>query len=320
MKRPWCFLACLFLISGCAAPKLPQPTQDFRGLVEQLADPSMEGRGLGTAGLDRARDFVLQQLQSDGLVPAFSDNQYLQAISFRFRSRAVTIHNIAAGLPGCGDLAEQCIIVGAHYDHLGIGTQREGIFPGADDNASGTAAMLLLARRWAQRAEHDPAASRRTLIFVGFSSEEHDLRGSRHFVTHPEALAFDLHRAAAMINLDMVGRLRERTLYVIGNQTAPWWPQAIMAAHQHTPELQLRPIPIVLAVADHEPFAGIGIPVLQLFTGLHEDYHQPSDVAWKINAAGGELVVDFADALLQELAYDPAYTGRTTTALEASTP
>lgn len=242
-------------------------------------------------------------------------------------------------------LREEVIVVGAHYDHLGRGghgsrAEREGeIHYGADDNASGTAALLELARL----ASANRAAARRTVVFVAFGGEEEGLLGSNHFVNNPP---FPLDRTVAMLNMDMVGRLREDKLMVGGVGTAAEWRQMLERANGAT-EIKVAAagaepgrvpdgVPVVVAAngavvatagmrrpfalslnedgygpSDHSSFYGKQVPVLFFFTGTHDDYHRPTDTAERINYEGLAAVASLVGRLLADLQAAerrPAYT------------
>jgi hypothetical protein len=204
-----------------------------------------------------------------------------------------TVNNVLGVLPGHGPHADQYILIGAHYDHLGHGGQgslapgSHAIFPGADDNASGTAAMLKLADELSHRPPPD-----RSIIFAGWVAEEEGLIGSEYFVTHPP---IDLGKLVAVMNLDMVGRIRDQTLYTGGEGTAPSWQKILDEADKDSP-LQLKSIGKGgMGPSDHMSFALKKIPVLFFFSGLHMDYHRPGDKAYKVNYLGEEEVVELAE-------------------------
>ncbi len=213
------------------------------------------------------------------------------------------VGRLAAGRPGAPEAAHRqgTVILGAHYDHLGFGgpeSMAPGIVAphnGADDNASGVAAVLEAARTLvARRSELD-----RDVLFVAFSGEESGVLGSTAFARHPPA-GLDLYRTLAMINLDMVGRLREK-LTVLGIESADEWQGIVL------PKCRELDLPCALGgeaygPSDHTPFYAAGVPVLFLFTGSHDDYHKPSDDWQKINAAGGARV----SRLAADVAFDLA--------------
>ncbi|MFO0934042.1 MAG: M28 family peptidase [Planctomycetota bacterium] len=218
--------------------------------------------------------------------------------------RTVTADAAGAAGPAAGE-PKETVVVGAHYDHVGrgrfgslAGAAADGkIHNGADDNASGTAAMLEVAG-WltARRAE----LSRRVL-FLGFSGEELGLLGSKKYV---EAPLVPLADTVAMLNLDMVGRLDER-LYVGGTGTSPLWPDALERLNKAGPRLTLKLWPGGKAPSDHESFYGKDVPVLFFFTGLHGDYHRPSDDWNTLNYDGHAKVARLAAAVALEVATCP---------------
>lgn len=228
---------------------------------------------------------------------------------------AATIHNVGGLLPGRGPLADEVIVVGAHYDHLGRGEigslapdQRGEIHHGADDNASGVAGLVLLAQRLKQWADATPDAARRAVAFVAFSGEERGLLGSTYLVNHPDELAFPFERVVAMVNLDMIGRLRNDDLWVFGLDTGEGMADIFHDANAGL-GLDLQDAATSHAIgggaSDHAVFFLQRIPSVHLFTGVHEDYHRPSDTADKINAAGGARVVELAARVMDRLMTEP---------------
>lgn len=207
--------------------------------------------------------------------------------------------NVLAVLPGSGELASEVIVVGAHYDHLGLGGSgslapwtRE-IHNGADDNASGTAALLELARQSAAFNQ----ANRRTILFIAFAAEEQGLIGSEFYVRHP---LFDLENTVAMLNFDMVGRLRKDRLTAYGFDTAKQFEAWLEeAATEHG--IQLNKVAGGYGPSDHASFYGRGIPVLHYFTGFHSDYHRPSDDVERINVQGLRQIVAMNVELLKQV-------------------
>src|SRR5205823_497308 len=185
------------------------------------------------------------------------------------------------------------VVLGAHYDHLG----RSGgvVHPGADDNASGTAVVLGLARAFA-RAGGAP----RTLVFALFAGEEIGLLGSAHYAQHPTV---PVDRTIAMLNFDMVGRLRDRKLYVGGVESGVGL-RALVSAAANAEKLELDLGESPFAPSDHASFYTAGVPVLFFHTGGHDDYHRPGDTADKINAAGMAEVATVGARIAERLAAD----------------
>lgn len=219
--------------------------------------------------------------------------------------------NVVGWLEGSDpELRAEIIVIGAHYDHLGWGqsgslhTGPPAIHYGADDNASGVAGVIELARSLAR----DPQRTRRSVCFVLFSGEELGLLGSSHFVKEPP---FALEQVKAMLNMDMIGRLNaEGRLLVQGTGTAPHWPDLIRLCAQGLP---LEPILTEDGVgpSDQTAFVARRIPVLSFFSGVHDDYHRPTDTADKINFAGQVAILTLIRRILDPLVageVTPVYT------------
>lgn len=223
--------------------------------------------------------------------------------------RSATVHNVGAYLPGAGELADELVVVGAHYDHLGQGSygslarDNDGsVHPGADDNASGTAALVLLAERLKAWSDANPQAPRRGLLFVAFAGEERGLLGSMHMVRSPDTLPLPLASVAAMVNFDMVGRMRDDKLFLFSTESSKDWRPLLDAANEGV-GLKLGYSSFDgMGSSDHASFTTARIPAVHFFTGVHEDYHRPSDVAARINADGGAKVIDYAERAVRELA------------------
>jgi Zn-dependent M28 family amino/carboxypeptidase len=198
------------------------------------------------------------------------------------------VKNVVAVLEGEGPLADETIVVGAHYDHVGMGGEgslapgSKEVHNGADDNASGTVALIELARRLAARDQPLP----RRVVFIAFSAEELGLIGSAKYVDQP---VFPLEKTIAMFNMDMVGRLEEK-LTVFGTGTAPTF-EADVKRFGAARELDLVLKPEGFGPSDHSSFYGKKIPVLHFFTGTHSDYHRPGDDWDKVNVPGIDQIV-----------------------------
>jgi len=222
--------------------------------------------------------------------------------------KPVNVKNVVAVLDGVGPLAKETVVIGAHYDHLGYGG-RDSLAPGlkaihhgADDNASGTAALIELARRLAA----DPPANRRRIVFLAFSAEEIGLLGSAHYAKEP---LFPLDDTTAMVNLDMVGRLKDADngkpkLEVGGTGTAKEFNDLLDRLNgKHDFVLQKNSAGV--GPSDHTSFYLKGIPVFFFFTGLHREYHKPTDTADRINYPGLAKVTGFVEDLTRDLATEP---------------
>jgi hypothetical protein len=222
----------------------------------------------------------------------------MTAIKLQRRISANVIGKLTGSDP---QLKEQAVIIGAHYDHLGrsstgaMDPNSEGqIHNGADDNASGTAGMLELAQYFTSQKERP----RRSLIFMAFSGEELGLLGSAHYVEHP---TFPLAQTTAMINMDMVGRMRDSMLVVHGIGTSPPW-QALVERLNQPPQFRLTLKKEGPGPSDHASFYRKNIPVLFFFTNEHEDYHRVTDDADKINAGDEARILRFIAQLVTEVA------------------
>lgn len=203
-----------------------------------------------------------------------------------------TDHNVIGYIPGNDPVKKnEVIIIGAHYDHLGWGGQgsmmpdEHAIHNGADDNASGTAGMLELAQKFAAKRDHLD----RSMMFIAFGAEELGLIGSQYYVENPY---IPNEKVAAMINLDMIGRMENNELTVFGVGTSPVW-ERLIESSSHYETFSVRTNPDGFGPSDHASFYAKDIPVLFFHTGLHGDYHRPSDTAEKINYEGMESIVRY---------------------------
>jgi hypothetical protein len=208
-----------------------------------------------------------------------------------------TVNNVLAYLPGQTD---EYVIVGGHYDHLGRGnldslapSQIGQIHPGADDNASGTAGVLELARHFAPLK----GKLRRGILFMNFAGEELGLLGSAAWVQNPTK---PLDKAVAMLNMDMIGRIKDEKVYIGGVGTGSTF-QNVLEHSQSSPPFKIEYSPSGYASSDHTSFIGKKIPVLFFFSGLHSDYHKPSDTWEKINADAAVHLLDMVEKVTEQL-------------------
>ena len=275
--------------------------------IEYLASERLAGRMTGTPGNDSAAAYLARRYAELGLQPVSPG--YLQKFVARPAARggqvvSLPTQNVFAVLPGTDPvLRNQYIVIGAHFDHLGTSTQSaldpdvEGaVRLGADDNASGTAAVIELARLLAR------APVRRSIIFANFSGEEEGLLGSAYFADHSPV---PVDSMVAMLNFDMVGRLRRDELIVYGVGTATEFPALIERANAATRLKVTAQGGDGFGASDHSSFYVKNIPVLHFFTNQHDDYHRASDVVAKINAGGEARVVSLAERLVRAIADNP---------------
>jgi hypothetical protein len=225
------------------------------------------------------------------------------AMSAGIKQTSKQVENVTAMLPGTGPHADEYVVIGAHYDHLGHGGPgslspwSHGIHHGADDNASGTTVMLELADRFAHLG---PQA--RTIVFIAFTGEEEGLIGSQHFVSHPP---IPLDKVAAMLNLDMVGRVKGKQLLIGGKGTAPNFPEMVAKADEGLPLILGEFGKGGIGPSDHTSFALKKIPVMFFFSGLHMDYHRPTDTADKINFEGMDQIVQLGERVVTAMTTMP---------------
>jgi Zn-dependent M28 family amino/carboxypeptidase len=271
--------------------------EDILKHLEFLASDEMKGRRTGSDEEKLAGEYIVKHFQTCGLKPAGEEKGYKQ----KFRAVAFTGTNIIGVLPGSSQVkAGEYVAVGAHYDHVGLGnfgsrTNSSGqIHNGADDNASGTSALLELVEAFSKKP------TKRSLLFLAFSGEEMGLIGSHAWCEKPTR---PLARIAAMVNLDMVGRCTNDWLYVGGVGTSKSFPDLIRKQAEKFP-FRIEMGPGGTGPSDFESFYKKDIPVLFFFTGLHEQYHSPADKVALINTADEAGVAKLAYRVIQKLADD----------------
>jgi Zn-dependent M28 family amino/carboxypeptidase len=277
--------------------------------IRQLSDDKLGGRMTGSLGADSAAAYIARRFEEVGLQP--SAGGWFQTFTVA-KDAPVAQHthvgglrakNVIGLLPGRDPvLRNETLIVGAHYDHLGLGgfgsldpDSTGQVHNGADDNASGVAALLELARA----AARAPSRLRRSLVFVAFAGEELGLRGSEQYTAAPP-IALD--RTRAVINLDMVGRARGRVLVgAFGRLPGP----PLLPRLQSWTRLAVQDFArggYSEEESDVGPFAKRGVPAVAFFTGFHSDYHRPTDDWPAVDADGGAAVAELALKLVEELA------------------
>jgi hypothetical protein len=297
MKFKVFFTGILLIALGCREQAIPEVT--LQEDVQILASDSLMGRETGKEGAEMAAGYLEKRMRDLRLQPFDADKDFVQDFSFQPKKDphsqveygATTDSSLnAKNLLGYIDNGgARTVILGAHYDHLGMGGEgslyrgEPAVHNGADDNASGVATLLKLAKMLQESPE-----ARDNYLIILFSGEEIGLLGSNYFAKNP---TLDLDQVAYMINLDMVGRLREdKTLSVSGTGTAPVWAQMLNSLN---PGFNLVLNESGVGPSDHTSFYLQDIPVLHFFTGQHEDYHKPSDDAEKLNYEGMEEIAAY---------------------------
>ncbi len=269
------------------------------GHVAILASDSMEGRGLGTRGKVLAKNYIASQFEQIGLKPMGED--YFHHFAMRIGLAWVPATNVVGYLEGSDpDLRSEYIVLGAHYDHLGyvLSNEEKIIYPGADDNASGTAAIIELARFFAA----NPEKIGRSIVFVAFDAEESGLVGAERFIS--ENSVFEVSDFRAMFSFDMVGMydnnggvdLRGMESMVNGGRLAREY------ANIHNINLQRVTVELE-ARTDTRPFGQRGIPAVHVFTGLGSPYHQPEDTYDLLDYDGMAIIVGFMGDVIAALSF-----------------
>lgn len=292
----------LGIAAACATGRSSAAEIGMQDRIAVLTAPEMQGRGAGTAGIDAAAERIASWFEVAGLKPGGEDGSWYQTFmpeSPRIADAAVLppgaewgkirLRNVVGILPGTG---EGWVVVGAHYDHLGFDGEGR-IFAGADDNASGVAALCEAA---AELAKESPRA--RGILFIAFSGEEWGLLGSSWYVAHPLR---PLASVTAMINLDTVGRMEGRKLFAFSAASGAELADALRGVNLG--------FGFDLAIPEKGPFGSDqisfiekGIPAIHLFTGPNADYHRITDTAEKINIGDLQEVAAFTAELARFLA------------------
>ena len=313
MRTKWMILSLAFVF---VVQTQAQKQDDMRQAVEYLASQELGGRYPGTAGDTLASEYIVGQLRGLKLKPVVKGKKkkgYYHDFTYGKEVERTT-HNIIAVLPGKDkQLRNEYIVIGSHYDHLGMGGKDSGsrrpdtlgVHPGADDNASGDAVVLELAKYFKK------ARSPRSIIFAFFGAEEQGLVGSKQFLEWMKQtddqrinLPADRKGIVAMVNLDMVGRMRDNAMSVSGTGTSSQF-KAIAEAVAAQTNLNISCVPDGYGPSDHASFVAQDIPVLFLTTGGHMEYHTPDDVPSTLNYDGMQQTLDFSKELVTRLTNMP---------------
>ena len=305
------FLAFVFVLQASAQREEMQQT------VAYLASQELGGRYPGTAGDTLASAYIVDKLRSLKLKPilkAKKEKGFFQDFTYGKDEKQRTTHNIIAVLPGKDkQLKHEYIVIGSHYDHLGMGGEGSGsrrpdtlaVHPGADDNASGDAVVLELAKYFKK------VGSPRSLIFAFFGAEEQGLVGSKQFLEWMKQadaqrinLPADRKEIVAMVNLDMVGRMRDQALSVSGTGTSSAF-KTIVEQVAEQQNLHVSCVPDGYGPSDQASFVAVEIPVLFLTTGGHMEYHTPADMPATLNYEGLQQTLAYTQELVTRLANLP---------------
>lgn len=269
-----------------------------RSILDEMLKAST---GKSLAETEKAID---ENLKPQSIV--FKDTRI--ALNIKVKRQETMVKNVIGVLEGSGPLANETIVVGAHYDHLGYGgvgslggkAAKDKIHHGADDNGSGTTSVMELARRFAAMKNREG----RRMVFMTFTAEERGLIGSRHYA-RVEPL-FALKDTAAMFNLDMVGRLKDTglpdgakpKLLALGMDSGKGFEDLVK---KHNPGFDVIKDKSVFGASDHFSFYQQRIPVIFFWTGTHPDYHRPTDTSDKINVTGMKRIADYAEKIIEDL-------------------
>jgi len=286
----------------------PIPNQDSLLVhLQALAHDSMRGRGSGSVDELRAAEYLRDRFMAYGLQEAPGGAiQGFQAYSNRL-DRDLTSQNVLAAVEGSGALAQEWVVVGAHYDHIGfrnLENEDDGPNNGADDNGSGTVLVLETARAFKDYVDAGGMGSRdrRSVLFAAFGAEEQGLLGSCSYVYASPAVP--LAQTRAMMNFDMVGRLRSNTVYISGGETSWVWNPLVTNSNEPTLSLAISESSCT-GCTDHVCFWQADIPFVGFFTGLHDEYHGPEDDVELIDFAGMGRIGELALRVLNRLVVMP---------------
>ncbi len=274
--------------------------------VRYLADDRLEGRAVATRGERCAGDYIAARFRALGLDPAGDNGTWFQSWTVSSDDpHGGALHgearNVVAVLPGSDPHGAQSLVIGAHYDHLGLGgfgslspDQVGEVHNGADDNASGTAVLIEVARA----LKSGPPLAQ-DVLFIAFTGEERGLWGSAHYVSAP---LLPLDGTVAMLNLDMVGRVRDGLLTVLGTGTAEEWEATLERANARIDApLDLRFNSDGFGASDHTSFYARGIPVLHFFSNTHPEYHRVEDDWELVNAEGMDQVTALVTQVVRDV-------------------
>ncbi|NLU93199.1 M20/M25/M40 family metallo-hydrolase [Chitinophaga sp. Ak27] len=287
MKKSWLLLVCAagLYTSALAQDTIPDAKR-IQGIVNYLASDKLKGRGTAEKGGLKASRYVAKQFKKLGL-KTVNGSSYFQDFTFNKNAhKDIPSRNVIGFLDNGAD---RTIIIGAHYDHLGTAALFDGKYPvgqihnGADDNASGVAGLLELARYYVHNHTSEPF----NFLFIAFGGEELGLQGSKYYTAHP---LMPLDKMHFMLNMDMIGRYNpERGIGIGGYGSAAEWPVVFKEVQQLG--IKFFTDAAGKGASDHHNFYVNGVPVMFFHTGGHDDYHKPTDDAPKLQAAAEANII-----------------------------
>ncbi len=307
MTRIFFIKICLLFLSFTFVNAQEFSPKQIKKHVKYLASDKLEGRGTGTTGEQKSAAYLVKQFEKAGLQPYGENGGFLQGYPAKKGLPPTITYVQTANVVGYLDnKADRTIIIGAHYDHLGMGDQGSSLQPnsvgeihnGADDNASGTAGLIELAKYYAG----NNITENQNFLFIAFSGEELGLMGSKFYADNP---TIDLASVNCMINMDMIGRYRaDKGVTIGGFGTSSFWGEN---ATQIANEVGLNYTIDSSGVgpSDHTSFYLKDIPVMFLFTGAHQEYHKPTDDADLINAEGEAKLLVYLTKVIAKLDASP---------------
>jgi hypothetical protein len=319
-------LAVLLLCTNALLGQAPTFTEKvIKKHVGYLASDKLKGRGTGSKEELKAASYIAKQFKKAGIQPKGNDGTWFHNFTFRKSSDphgmshdgpTVSSRNVVGYLDNGSPYT---IVIGAHYDHLGMGHDHnsldanpEGkIHNGADDNASGTAGVIELARYYAQNGVKE----QHNFLFICFSGEELGLLGSKKYTETP---TIDLGTVSFMLNMDMIGRLNEEKRLVIGGVGTS--PAFVPVINNLKTDVGIKKDSAGIGPSDHTSFYLKNIPVLFAFTGQHSDYHKPSDDTEKVNFTGEVKVLTLMATIINELDRVPKLVFQETKSKDTDTP
>lgn len=297
------FILFLFVVQFSFAQSSEEIIASLKTDLTYLADDKLEGRETGTKGGELAADYIAKRFAEIGLQPKGDNATFFQVFNQKPKGihgetlpdsvKEVSVKNVIGFIDNG---SATTIVIGAHYDHLGYGeegslnTGEKAIHNGADDNASGTSALIQIAKDLKGKNTNN------NYLLIAFSGEEKGLWGSNYYSKNS---TIPINTINYMINMDMVGRLSENKLAIYGTGTSPVWNDLLKKVIPDS--IKLSKTESGVGPSDHTSFYLKDIPVLHFFTGQHADYHKPSDDVEKINFTGMVTVINFIEKVIDEL-------------------